>query len=346
MDKKELKFARFIARVISNRTQNKVALKPEDLQIRLAESGFSGARIWIKPNVLKPPFHKVMQISGYWHNQWPMEDNTIWHQIGKNIANLFLHHENLCDELRKISSEISAITNASGMKLESYQPVAYQEILGGHCLTVIAKIKMIDERLDPISGTFRLSSRGRRPLDVLKREAEAQALRNSRKKNGIITDTMMFAALKQLPESTLERIAKLLTTKQDVVEMENLRQAENKIKYLTSKGIPVPNFIETITFKNGLLHGRIRLRDDITANRKTLLIRRDIPQSLLNTLEGKELSQLIDHPWLPKNRKIIKVRSRESGGGAIAVVFESEEICFPSGLKAIKPEDINNDQLF
>lgn len=196
-------------------------------------------------------------------------------------------------------------------------------------MDVLARYTMIDEMLQEREACFVLENRHRRQT-YLGREANAQANRRDKREGGLIVDSVLWSALQRLTTRQITKLQDLLTKGNG--QYQTGRYAEWTAAQMLEEGLKLPDEIETIKAKNGLISGRVRLAEAIVFNRKRLLIPGNIPLSIANRIEGARLGEYVQHPWLPQDSTADKVKHYDNG--TLAIYIAPPYVHFPSGTPA------------
>lgn len=321
MTHEEEDLAQKIVNSFAKHGSGSTSLKASDLHVSVNDYGLID--VVCRKDVLKAPFHMPMRIKGYLHKSEAEHEDRFWTHFGVDIEELMTSPRRASDVMRKITDKAEDIIRGTGMKIERYRPVEYSK---GE-LTILADIRMIDHGLTEVIARFALQSNHRNDFGYLTREANAQADRIKRKTDGYIVDTIMFNALSTMTDNQVRKLESFLRQEAKKAKFHPPEYRSNELK---EQGVTLPASVETISSKDGILTGRIRLSPDITFNRKRLLVGRVLPDSVISTVTGKSLGSVIEHPWLASDIKIERCSIHETG--RTALTLKMPMVYFPSGI--------------
>ena len=277
-------------------------IEVDQLHIELGQ--YSRVSIFCQPGVLKSPFHKGMEITGYLRAGARITTKDLWKSYGRLIAELMTEPGLASAKMRELVDGAEKRTTGTGMKLLSYRPVEYISLSNERSLlTVELSYGMISDSLQDITGIFPITSAVGSPYSYLNVQARAQKTRMARKSNGYEVDSVLHAALSQMTE----------LSKRTLIDF-----AENNAQdhwdacgdwtrdQLRARKIILPEAVETLQFKNGQINGRVRLADNISFNRNRALISGNLPDAYLMQASKKPAREILDHPWIDPAIQITK----------------------------------------
>lgn len=299
-------------------------------KIAVNDCQYSNIDVACLPGCLPAPFHKGIRIWGFLRSTGPISEKALWNEYGQAIEDLAVRTGDACEEMREIVNQAEKTVEGTGMRLISYRPVSYGKTkVGTAMMDVLARYTMIDEMLQEREAYFVLENRHRRQT-YLGREANAQADRRDKKRDGLSVDAILWSALQRLTTRQMTKLEELLIKGNG--QYQTGRYAEWTAAQLLEKGLRLPDEVETIKAKNGLISGRVRLAENVVFNRKRLLIPGNIPLSIANKIEGARLGDLVQHPWLPQECTADKVKHYDNG--SLAIYIAPPHVHFPSGTPA------------
>ena len=326
MNTKEKRYSRRIAQSIAKRREDLRTMNDDDILVNL--DGYGNLHVACRAGLLKPPFGSApIVIYSYLKASARVTDEVLWDTYGSIIAELMTRPARMCDVMRAVVDEIESAIAGTGMRLLRYRPTEVRN----DAISVMADIRMIDLNLDEQEAIFHVSGPGNRTsrsnIGELKREARAQAERITRREEGYIVDTVLNAALGTMTDRGLRRLESFI---REEAGRDRGYIQEYRHKELIDRGISVPEAIETLKIKNGIITGRVRLSENATFNRNRLLISRHLPSALIHRIRESKIGEIVEHPWVGADIAVTDCKTHEADRTAISI--DVPMVHFPSGI--------------
>lgn len=284
--------------------------------------------VYVRKGVLPPPFHRGLRIESMLTLRDCQDESNIVEHLLPPLRTLTTNAAKAAQAMLRVVDRLDATIAGRGMKLLSYRPVSYREgRYSGENLKILAVLSFIDEALRSTEAEFVLDS-WVRSFRLLQRESSAQAKRALAQESGLRVDAVLHQALGTMTARERDRLAEVL--------LEGNRDARSQFRewtraeMMSDNRLRLPECVETIRAKDGLVSGRVRLAPKVTFNRKTLQIGGHLPGSVMAGLEGKPIKQVVDHPWLPKDRRIATAKHHSQG--RTSLTFDPPMVMIPSGI--------------
>ena len=326
MKAEEKRLARRIAAAIGKRSAVTHDFEDGDITVMIGSYGFID--VTCRAGLLKAPFRsRPLSIQAFQRKSPRIPEQVLWDAYGETIAELMTSPARASEMMRKMTDRIERILSGTGMELVRYHPTQ----VGRESISIEATIRMVDANLDDCEAVFHLehgvSKYTMRNFQSLKREAKAQAARVGRRQGGHVTDAIMYAALSIM---TTREQRKLETFIREQAGRDRRYVDEYRNKELADRGLNVPEVIETLKVKDGIISGRVRISPNATFNRNRILIAGHLPQSFVQKAAGMRLGDIVQHPWVPGDVIVEECKTHNADRTAIRIAVP--QVHFPSGI--------------
>lgn len=326
MKAEEKRIARRIAASIGRRSAVQHNFQDGDIVVIIGSYGYLD--VTCRAGLLKAPFRSApLSIQAFQRKAPRIPEQVLWDAYGETIAELMTSPARASTLMRRLTDRIQKTLSGTGMELVAYHPTE----VGRDSISIEARIRMVDANLDDCEAVFHIehgdSKYTARNFLNLNREAKAQAARVGRRKDGHITDPVMHAALSTM---TTREKRKLENFIRDQAGRDRRYVDEYRNKELSDRGLNVPDAIETLKVKDGVISGRIRISDNATFNRNRLLITGHLPQSFLQKALGERLGDIVQHPWVPGDVIVTECKTHNVERTAMKIAMP--QVHFPSGI--------------
>jgi len=326
MTAEEKRIARRIAAAIGKRLAVPHDFEDGDITVIIGTYGYMD--VTCRAGLLKAPFRsRPLSIQAFQRKVPRIPEQVLWDSYGETIAELMISPARASGMMRRLTNRIDKTLSGTGMELLAYHPTE----VGSESISIEARIRMVDANLDDCEAVFHIehgdSKYTARNFLNLNREAKAQAVRVGRRRDGHITDAVMHAALSTM---TTHQKRKLEAFIRDEAGRDRHYVDEYRNKELADRGLNVPDAIETLKVKDGVISGRIRISDNATFNRNRLLVTGHLPQSFLQRVAGGRLGDIVQHPWVPGD--VIVTACKTHNVDRTAMKIAMPQVHFPSGI--------------
>ena len=326
MKAEEKRIAKRIATAIGKRSTVSHEFENGDIIVIVGSYGYMD--VTCRAGLLKAPFRSTpLSIQAFQRKAPRLPEQVLWEQYGKTIAELMTAPARASQMMRAMTDRIERTLSGTGMELLRYHPTE----VGKESISVAATIRMVDANLDDCEAVFHIehgaSKYTMRNFQALNREANAQAARIGRRQDGHVTDAVMHAALSTM---TTREQRKLETFIREQAGRDRGYVDEYRNKELADRGLRVPEAIETLKVKDGIISGRVRISANATFNRNRFLISGHLPQSYVQKAAGMKLGDIVQHPWVPED--IIVEECKTHNANRTAIRISVPQVHFPSGI--------------
>ena len=229
-----------------------------------------------------------------------------------------------CRELLGVTDRIGRITDPVDIRMLGCVPFSIRLGRGGRIeLITTVRVEMIGHSGERAIAEYRVGGgwEGKTGWNRLTRQANAQAARKRAAGRMLTTDPVMASCLRSMTDQTRRKLLDLLHVHPEAPREQvgwasgaNWNEAA-----LSMRGIAIDPRIETIRVKNRVVIGRVRLSPTTTWNAGTMLAKATaLPDTVLNGVKGRPLSDVVAHPLL--DEAIIMESARTDATGALRVI--------------------------
>ena len=326
MKAEERRIARRIATAIGRRSGVQHEFEDGDIVVIVGSYGYMD--VTCRAGLLKAPFRtRPLSIQAFQRKSARIPEQVLWEAYGETIAELMTSPARASGMMRDLTDRIERTLTGTGMELLRYHPTQ----VGRESISVEALIRMVDTTLDDCEAVFHLehgvSRYTARNFQSLNREANAQARRIARRQDGHVIDTIMHAALGAMTTREKRKLTEFI---REQAGRDRRYVPEYRNKELADRGLNVPEAIETLKVKDGVISGRVRISHNATFNRNRMLVSGHLPQTFIQKAIGSRLGDIIQHPWVPGDVVIEECKTHAADRTAIRI--EIPQVHFPSGI--------------
>lgn len=263
---------------------------------------------------LPPPFHRGMNVV---HSNEQRGHNA-GASAARSIVRLSTKTGEVVEQMRRQVDILEKAIRGTGMDLLSYRPHNHIEEDGSWSIDMLGRFRYLNHTLMPTEKIifFGASNIGWKGFAEIRREARAQPERAECSGRGMVADMVTSRLLAKMTDSNRNRLAEILR-KNPIPPSEERGLALLSTwpaAKLKSKGVTLPTEIETISVRSGRIVARTRIAPGTTWNAGTLKHRGDVfPQSLIASMEGRMLREIVEHPLLDGDDIIVSARNGKDG---------------------------------
>lgn len=328
MEWKEKSMAKRLARIVCKKGETGDRPAASDLIVNIDQ--YNGIHVACRPGLLKAPFRaRTIRIYGYLQKTPKLSDAALWQAFGQTITELMTAPARASRQMLEVVDRIDRTISGTGMELIRYHPIEV-----GTEIVIAATVRLIDQHLQEIEARFHLESGNSNNFRFLTREAKAQAERLERQEGGLLVDVILYNALAIMTGREMRRLADFLNN--DTGRGRGYIP-EYRNKEMADRGIRLPDAIETIKAKDGIISGRVRLSENLTFNRNRMLVAGHLPTSLLHRIKECTSGDVVQHPWVPTDAIVTKCIHHNAK--RTAVHLKMPLVHFPSGVPAPTREE-------
>ena len=301
MKAEEKRIAKRIATAIGKRSTVSHEFENGDIIVIVGSYGYMD--VTCRAGLLKAPFRSTpLSIQAFQRKAPRLPEQVLWEQYGKTIAELMTAPARASQMMRAMTDRIERTLSGTGMELLRYHPTE----VGKESISVAATIRMVDANLDDCEAVFHIEH-----------GASKYTMRN-------------FQALNREATMTTREQRKLETFIREQAGRDRGYVDEYRNKELADRGLRVPEAIETLKVKDGIISGRVRISANATFNRNRFLISGHLPQSYVQKAAGMKLGDIVQHPWVPED--IIVEECKTHNANRTAIRISVPQVHFPSGI--------------
>lgn len=283
-----------------------------------------GAATIIYRGELPAPFHRGVLLEQVFSTK--AEDlEKIGARAGQAVLKIRNDIDLLTERMREAIDRVEVTIAGTGVRLLKWMPYSYFSYGSDHNTLMIAgKFAFLNESLELVERYVQFGTNGRHnDVDQI---ARAQRRRIKRAGLDIHVDEIVARVLRQMPETALRRLADFLV-KHPGVAIGNIHIRPWTAIDLKKEGIFVPEAIETICIRDGIVRAKVRLSPTTTWNKKLIHRKAQLPQTVINALSGRQVGDFVSHPFLRANIVIEAAKIRATGD--IDLKLDVKMIRFP-----------------
>ena len=314
-DLQAAKNQRTVAKLAERIGRENEGIAIESAGVQIGERGYAMVDIHVAPEVMPFPFSYGVTVSGCSippSMKGAKADVLLVEYYAKVIGQMLRRTQEALDSLQAVHARAMATTSQTGIEVRAIQirrVYAYNgsDVPKYQCLV---ETGIVDEDLTDTSVIYDVEAEKPKTFSFLSHDARQQAKRRRRRNMGEHVDITLWHALQKMKPEALRALYDLL------------RKHKNASGYATNQwtakqcldaGIELPAEIETIKTKDGILTGRVRLSPELIYNRNRFTAAITLPETVRNGAIGRPLGDVLQHPWLPHERPVLKC---EAGQGA------------------------------
>ena len=221
-------------------------------------------------------------------------------------------------------SEITDICKPAGMQVNDWHVCDIKRRDGEFLLTLYTEIISLNA-----SGTHEGNDIlvghgfGRNGMDKIRKLARLQGERREIAGGPLKVDPILLGRLRRLGESEFKRLAAHLQRHPTVPPEEKgmAQQASWDQSSLYRHECLLPEGVETIIVKKGVVSGRVRLAHGTTWNGTTLVHADGAPSTMAAGMKGRALADVVDHPEI--DERLIVEAAKIDGRQALRITTKS-----------------------
>lgn len=259
---------------------------------------------------LPPPFHRGVLVEQVFNTK-AEELEKVGARAGQAIMKIRNDVGLLTERMREAIDRVEKTIAGTGVRLLKWMPYSYFSYGGNNNTLMIAgKFSFLNESLELVEKYVQFGTHGRNnDIDQI---ARAQRRRIKRAGLDIHVDEIVAAVLRKMPETALHRLAEFLV-KHPGVACGDIHIRPWTAIDLKKEGIFLPEAIETICIRDGIVRAKVRLSPTTTWNKKLIHRKAQLPQSLINALSGRQVGDFVSHPFVRGNIMIEAATIRKTG---------------------------------
>lgn len=289
-----------------------------------------GAAFIIYRGELPSPFHRGVLVGQAFGTRG--EDLE---KIGARAGQAILKIRNdiglLTERMREAIDRVEVTIAGTGVRLLKWMPYSYFSYGGeNNSLMIAGKFAFLNESLEMVEKYVQFGTSGRHnDVDQI---ARAQRRRIKRAGLDIHVDEIVARVLRQMPEAALRRLADFLV-KHPGVACGDIHIRPWTANDLKKEGIFLPNEIETICIRDGIVRAKVRLSPTTTWNKKLIHRKAQLPQTVINALSGRQVGDFVSHPFLRPNITVETAKIRKTGD--IDLKLDVKTVRFPYDIALV-----------
>ena len=246
---------------------------------------------------------------------------------GADAANIMLDivsGDTIRNKADAMIGEIADICKPADMQVNDWHVCEIKKHEGEFLLTLYTEIIALNT-----SGTHEGNDIlvghgfGRNGMDKIRKLARLQDQRREIAEGPLKVDPILLGRLRQLSEPEFKKLADYLRKHPTVPPEEKgmAQQASWDRISLSRYHCMLPEGVETLIVKKGVVSGRVRLAPGTTWNGTTLIHANGAPSTMAASMKGRALVDVVDHPEV--DRRLIVKSAKVDGRQALRITTKT-----------------------